>query len=254
MITLKGITKKFNNNYKVIDNLNVEFQKGHIVSMLAPSGGGKTTLLRIISGLTKATKGIVLVDDKQIVEPTPDIAFIFQESSAFPWLTVKENISFGLKLKANQNHSNSDTLNQKIFDICNELNLEKFLDFYPSQLSGGQKQRLVIARSLILEPKIVLCDEPFSALDEITRNDLRLLLLGLHKNYAPTIIFITHSIEEALFLGNRLILCSGPPLVIQEDIELNFTQERNLDLLDSQEFLNLKKTIKNKFLNINYSK
>jgi NitT/TauT family transport system ATP-binding protein len=165
---------------------------------------------------------------------------MFQESSAFPWLTVQQNIEFGLKLKANQHKMNGNDIGQDVYRLCKELHIEHFLEFYPSQLSGGQKQRIVIARSLILKPTIILCDEPFSALDEMTRNDLRELLLELHSHYSPTIVFITHSVEEAVFLGNYVVISSGPPLRCVETMDIKFSIPRTAQLLDTREFLEAK--------------
>jgi NitT/TauT family transport system ATP-binding protein len=249
-ITIKNMTKAFG-QFVVIDNFSLDIEEGTITSILAPSGAGKTTLLRVVSGLEKPTSGSVTIDSNEVTQPSPEIGFMFQESSAFPWLTVKQNIEFGLKLKANKHKVNGNDIGQAVYRICKELNIDKFLEFYPSQLSGGQKQRVVIARSLILKPKIILCDEPFSALDEITRNDLRELLLELHSHYLPTIVFITHSLEEAVFLGNHVVISSGPPLRCVEIVEIKFSLTRTSHLLDTREFLEAKLRAKNILAKVN---
>jgi NitT/TauT family transport system ATP-binding protein len=243
VIIIKNLNKSFG-KFSVIDNFSLDIEDGSITSILAPSGAGKTTLLRIISGLERPDNGSILLGSKEVVNPSPEIGFMFQEPSAFPWLTVKENIEFGLRLNANKSRLTSIKISDEIHSICRELNLERVLDLYPSQLSGGQKQRVVIARSLILKPKVILCDEPFSALDEITRSDLRELLLELHERYLPTVIFITHSIEEAIFLGESLIVCSGPPLRFEERIEISFQLPRNASLLTTRGFLEMKAKVK----------
>jgi NitT/TauT family transport system ATP-binding protein len=242
-ISIKNLTKKFA-DFTVIDELNLEVERGSITSVLAPSGAGKTTLLRIISGLSQPTSGQVLVNKKVVSKPTPDIGFMFQESSAFPWLTVRENVEYGCRLVANRRRRDRRGDEDKVQQLCCEVGLEKFLNYYPSQLSGGQKQRVVIARSLILQPQIILCDEPFSALDEVTRNELRNLLIQLHRRYSPTVMFITHSVEEALFLGDRLIICAGPPLTAFADRRISFDEPRQIDLLFSNEFTALKRDVK----------
>jgi NitT/TauT family transport system ATP-binding protein len=242
-ISLNSLTKRFGDS-TVIDELNLKVDHGSITSVLAPSGAGKTTLLRIISGLARPTSGEVLVNDRPVSGPTPDVGFMFQESSAFPWLTVQQNVDYGCRLAANRRRRDRRGDEDKVKELCREVGLERFLDYYPSHLSGGQKQRVVIARSLILQPQIILCDEPFSALDEVTRNELRNLLIQLHRRYSPTVMFITHSVEEALFLGDRLIVCAGPPLKAFADSVVSFNQPRQIDLLYSDEFTALKREVK----------
>jgi ABC-type nitrate/sulfonate/bicarbonate transport system ATPase subunit len=252
-ITVKNLNKRFG-SFTVIDNLNLDIEAGLITAILAPSGAGKTTLLRLISGLEKPTSGIITLNGEKILEPNPEIGFMFQESSAFPWLTLRKNIVFGLKLRANKGKVDKKEIADRVIRICKELNIDKFLDSYPSQLSGGQKQRVVIARSLILKPKVILCDEPFSALDEITRNDLRELLLELHRHYSPTIIFITHSVEEAVFLGDQLIICSGPPLKRVEEMKISLPIPRTSSLLDAAAFIEQRTKAKRILLEISQTK
>lgn len=242
-ISIHGLTKRYG-NFTVIDELDLKVEPGSITSVLAPSGAGKTTLLRIISGLAKPTSGEVLVNGKVVSAPTPDVGFMFQESSAFPWLTVRQNVEFGCRLAANRGRKDPKRDAEKVKQMCSEVGLDRFLDHYPSQLSGGQKQRVVIARSLILQPQIILCDEPFSALDEVTRNELRNLLIQLHGRYSPTVMFITHSIEESLFLGSRLIVCAGPPLKAFVDRAVSFNEPRQFNLLYSDEFTIFKRDVK----------
>lgn len=232
------------NNLKVIDGLNLEIHQGSITTILAPSGAGKTTLLRLIAGLESATEGKILVNGHEVREYNQGVGYIFQESSIFPWLTVEENIKFGLKLKANRNKNNQPDTNKLIDRICTDLQIENFKTSYPNQLSGGQKQRVAIARSLVLRPKVLLFDEPFSSLDESTRQNLREQLLELHSFYKPTIIFITHSIEEALFLGDQIFICSNRPIKLLHTYEARFNMNRNHDIIDSSEFLAHKLNIK----------
>ena len=234
-VIISHLTKSFG-QFVAIADFCLEVQQGSIVSILAPSAAGKTTLLRTIAGLERPTAGKVLVNGSEVKEPSPDIGFMFQQDTAFPWLTVRANMLFGLRLKANRHRVRSKKIEDLIFETAKELNIESLLERYPSQLSGGQKQRVVIARSLILQPTVLLCDEPFSALDEATRRDLRDVVLELHQMYQPTVIFITHNIEEAIYLGDRVIICSGPPLRIVSDSIVQFSQPRSAELLESKEF------------------
>ncbi len=243
MIVVSELCKLFG-GFCVIDHFSFEFPDRSITSILAPSGAGKTTLLRIISGLEKPTNGTVIMDDKAVTGPTAEIGFMFQEVSVFPWLSVRKNIEFGARLKANKQRLEGTELDSKIVELSNELNIQRLLDLYPSQLSGGQKQRCVIARTLILKPKVILCDEPFSSLDEVARNTLRMMLLDLHRHYSPMILFITHSIEEAAFLGDQVVICSGPPLRVRHCVNVKFSTPRGPNLLDSEEFLILRRHVK----------
>jgi NitT/TauT family transport system ATP-binding protein len=240
-ISIKNLTKHFG-DCLVIDDFSLEVAQSAITVILAPSGAGKTTLLRILAGLEQHTEGHVIFHDHELSEPGPEIGFIFQEPSAFPWLTVRQNIEFGARLKANRGHIQNSAA--RAAELCVELGLERQMDYFPRQLSGGQKQRVALGRALILQPSLLLMDESFSALDEMTRSEMRQLLLQLHQHYQPTVIFITHHIEEALFLADELVLCTASPLRFKEQIPVRYPVPRNNDLLESREFLDLKARIR----------
>lgn len=242
-ILTQKLRKQFN-DFLVIDDFSLEVEEGSIVSILAPSAAGKTTLLRILAGIILPTSGTVKICGQSIHGVNPNIGYIFQEDSVFPWLTVRQNIAFGLSLRAHR-HENSIDL---VRELAQQLYIDRVLDSYPSQLSGGQRQRVVIARSLILQPKVLLCDEPFSALDELTRAELRELLLRVHARYHPAVIFITHSVEEAIFLGSRVVICSGPPLRFVDAVDIPFSLPRRSDLVDTEAFRQLHKKVKRMLL------
>jgi NitT/TauT family transport system ATP-binding protein len=240
-ITIRALTKRFGST-EAIRSLSLEIDRGLITTILAPSGAGKTTLLRMIAGLDFATEGTVEVNGHAVIGPSLEMGLVSQEPSIFPWLTVRQNLDFGLALQVNQNRNAGSRWS--VDEITDALGLRALLDRYPRQLSGGQQQRVVIGRSLILSPHILLCDEPFSALDEVARNDLRILIANLHVRYLPTVLFITHSIDEALFLGDNVVICSGPPLSVVEHRTVTFSQPRNLDLLETEEFQSQRRQIR----------
>jgi NitT/TauT family transport system ATP-binding protein len=220
---------------KIISDFNLRVREGSFVCLLAPSGAGKTTLLRIVAGLQAPSEGTLVVRSSG-GKRDARIGFMFQENSIFPWLSARDNITFGMQLKRNREIAESMESAASVDKLGRELGIEDQLDLFPRQLSGGQKQRVVIARSLILEPSILLCDEPFSALDELTRRELREQLLDVQSRHSPTILFITHSVEEAVFLGERVVVCSGPPLRIESDFEVTFKHPRDRRLLEKPEF------------------
>jgi|ERR1043165_304835 ABC-type nitrate/sulfonate/bicarbonate transport system ATPase subunit len=234
-IVIKKLTKKFGNR-TVISNFSFDFNDNKIYSIIAPSGAGKTTLLRIISGLEKDYLGSVDFSFKSV---DSNIGFIFQEASIFPWLTVKENLLFGLKLDRNIRSEAHELLE----DIAKDVGLLDYLDHYPKQLSGGQKQRVAFGRSLVLHPPVLLCDEPFSSLDDTIRQEMRELLLKIQCKYRLTILFVTHSVEEALFLGDYTLKFTSSPLsnVVQE--EISFDTKRDKELLYSAQFNRIKQKI-----------
>jgi len=212
-ITLQNISREFG-DYTAIKDITFHVEDGEIVGLLGTSGSGKSTLLRAISGLDKEYEGSVLFNGKEKTGVEDSTSFIFQEPRLFPWLTVKDNISFGLKGK-------SDKEIQKIVrTILKEVNLEDIEDLYPAQLSGGMAQRVAIARALITDPEVLLLDEPFSAVDAFTKMQLQELLLKIWENIKPTMVLVTHDIDEALYLCDRIVVLSGQPGEVREIIEI----------------------------------
>lgn len=219
-LTIDGIEKSFKNekkeSIKVLDKINIEVEKGSFVSIVGPSGCGKSTLLYLIAGLDKADTGEIRVAGKKVVKPGPERVVVFQEAGLFPWLTVLENVTYGLKLKKMP----KEEAKAKALDILKMVHLSRYVDSYPHQLSGGMKQRVAIARALVMEPDILLMDEPFSALDEQTRMVLHKELLEIWRKTKVTIFFVTHNIREAVQLSERIIVFATRPGKIKETISV----------------------------------
>lgn len=219
-LTIDGIEKSFKNekkeSIKVLDKINIEVEKGSFVSIVGPSGCGKSTLLYLIAGLDKADVGEIRVAGKKVVKPGPERVVVFQEAGLFPWLTVLENVTYGLKLKKMPKEEAKD----KALDILKMVHLSRYVDSYPHQLSGGMKQRVAIARALVMEPDILLMDEPFSALDEQTRMVLHKELLEIWRKTKVTIFFVTHNIREAVQLSEKIIVFATRPGKIKETISV----------------------------------
>ncbi len=224
-LTINGINKSFKNekneNVKVLENINIDVEKGNFVSIVGPSGCGKSTLLYVIAGLEKADEGSIQISGRKVSEPGSDRVIVFQEDGLFPWLTVLDNVTYGLKLK----NMTKKEAEEKALDILKMVHLSKYVHSYPHQLSGGMKQRVAIARALVMEPDILLMDEPFSALDEQTRMVLHKELLDIWRKTKVTIFFITHNIREAVLLSERVIVLATRPGKIKEVISVPTTKD-----------------------------
>lgn len=209
-VEIKDVHKSFlkdNEQMKVLDNVNLSIAKGSFVSIVGPSGCGKSTLLNLIAGLDQADEGAIYVNDEQVTKPGPDRVVVFQSDGLFPWLTVLDNVTYGLKL----NGMSKEKSEEKALEYLQMVHLSKYVDSYPHQLSGGMKQRVAIARALVMEPDILLMDEPFSALDEQTRMVLHHELLNIWQRTKVTIFFVTHNIREAVQLSEEVIVFATRP-------------------------------------------
>ncbi|TDX44488.1 ABC transporter ATP-binding protein [Orenia marismortui] len=226
MITIKNIHKKFRqkdgSDLTVLKNINFKIQEGEFISLLGPSGCGKSTLLNIIAGLESTSSGKILVENKEINGPGSDRGVVFQEAALFPWLSVLDNVKFGLKnanIKENQ-------IEKQALKYISKVHLSKFQDSYPHQLSGGMRQRAAIARALAMNPKILLMDEPFGALDEQTRMMLQYELQKIWLESKKTILFVTHNIREAVQLSDRIVVFGTQPGRIKEIFEVKAARPR----------------------------
>jgi NitT/TauT family transport system ATP-binding protein len=204
--------------------------------VLGPSGCGKTTLLRIIAGLEPKSSGSMVLKGKEIEGPGPDRGMVFQEFALFPWRSVRRNVEFGLEIKKMPPEMRKET-SQKYIDL---VGLKGFEDSHPNQLSGGMKQRVGIARALANEPSILLMDEPFGALDAQTRNQMQKELLRIWSETRKTIVFITHSVDEAVFLADRVVVLTSRPGRIKTVHKIDLPRPRNRA---SQEFIKLRRDI-----------
>ncbi len=208
---------------QVLENLSVEVQDKEFVCILGTSGCGKTTLLRLIAGLDAAESGSILLDGEEMKGTNPKVGMVFQEYSLFPWRKVIDNIAFGLEMQGMKKAERYRIAEQYL----NLVNLTQFRDSFPSELSGGMRQRVAVARALALDPVVLLMDEPFGALDAQTRNMLQTELLTIWEKTKKTVIFITHSVDEAVFLADRIVVLTPRPGQICETIPLDLTRPRD---------------------------
>ncbi|WP_460194548.1 ABC transporter ATP-binding protein [Thermosynechococcus sp. FA-CM-4201] len=221
----------------VLDNVNLYINSGEFVCVLGASGSGKTTLLRIIAGLEQPSQGHVTVDGQVVTGPGSDRGLVFQTYTLYPWLTVQDNIEFGLKLQGLAKGERRDRVRHYL-DI---VGLARYAHLFPHQLSGGMKQRVAIARALVTEPQVLLMDEPFGALDAQTKEMMHEFLLDLWRRTGTTILMITHDVEEAVFLAQRIyVLTSSPGHVKQEVVidlpsDRTFSCKRQLDFVQQRE-------------------
>lgn len=227
-LEIKNITKQFDHNgYSLVtlDGVSFSVNSGDFVCLVGPSGCGKSTLLSIISGLQESSSGEIFLDGHQTSSPGSDRILVFQEGALFPWLSVIENIEFGLKMAEIPKEKRRE-ISKRYLDM---MNLSKFADSYLYQLSTGMKQRIAIARGLAMDPDILLMDEPFAALDSQTRDILLLELQKIWEKTKKTIIFVTHNIAEATVLGNRVVVFSNRPSKIKKEITIDYPRPRHIE-------------------------
>jgi NitT/TauT family transport system ATP-binding protein len=237
-VEIRELRKEFEGTPPVtaIDGINLDIWEGEILCIVGPSGCGKTTLLRIIAGLEKPTSGKVLVDGKTVMGPGSDRAMVFQEYALFPWRTILGNVAFGLEMKK----LSRNEIVEKAEEYIRLVGLSGFEEKYPHQLSGGMMQRAALARALACEPHILLMDEPFGALDAQTRNLMQGELLNIWEKTRKTIIFVTHNVEEAVYIGDRIIILTARPAKIKSIVDVTLRRPR--DRL-SPEFINLRRGV-----------
>jgi NitT/TauT family transport system ATP-binding protein len=227
VVKVRGISKIYGGGVHALDNINVEFPRGQLTSLLGPSGCGKTTLLKIIAGLLPATSGEVLVNGKAVTGPGPERAFVFQDFALMPWASVLRNVAFGLELRGLAKNEREAIARRQI----ERVGLAGFETKYPHELSGGMRQRVGLARALSVDADVLMMDEPFSAVDEQTRRKFQEDLLELVADERRTFIFVTHSIEEAVYVSDRIVLLSPRPGRIAEIIEPAISREGDPDAI-----------------------
>ncbi|WP_423394417.1 ABC transporter ATP-binding protein [Burkholderia sp. LMG 21824] len=216
-----------------LDDISFRTYRREFVCVIGPSGCGKSTLIRILAGLEAQTSGEVLLDGKPVQGPGADRGMVFQGYTLFPWLTVKKNVMFGLRM----NGSSSGAAEREALQWLDLVGLTRFADVYPHQLSGGMKQRVAIARALANRPRILLMDEPFGALDAQTRAKMQTHLLDIWRNIDVTILFITHDLDEAIFLADRILVLKANPGAVQELIEVPVPRPRDYSQVNTPEFV-----------------
>lgn len=231
-------------NVHVSDDVNLDVKEGEFLSIVGPSGCGKSTLLRIIAGLDKATSGKVENRGRQITGISKNIGMIFQEPRLFPWLSIRDNVAFCFGIR--QKQKDKKRINELVDYYLQLVDLSDFAEAYPNQLSGGMKQRASIARTLIQDPEILLLDEPFSALDAFARMSMQKELLKIWETEKKTMILVTHDIDEAIFLSDRISVLSERPSTIQRMIEVKLERPRDRS---SYDFLEIRRQIMCEFFN-----
>jgi len=226
LIEISGLTKRFDTagrgSHLALDRIDLTIREGEFVSILGPSGCGKSTLLYMLGGFVPGSGGEIRVDGRPIAGPGPDRGPVFQEFALFPWKTVLQNVMYGLLVQKTPEAEARERANE----LLRMVNLSAYADFYPKQLSGGMRQRVAIARTLAYRPRILLMDEPFGALDAHTRTVLQNELLGIWERDRKTVLFVTHGVDEAVFLSDRVVVMSGSPGRIQEVIEIDLPRPR----------------------------
>lgn len=241
-LKIENVKKVFNSrNGEVValNGINIDIMENEFITVVGPSGCGKSTLLNIIAGLTEATSGSVFCDGDEVKGTGVERGVIFQQYALFPWLTVKKNVEFGLKMKGISGKKASELAMKHIKSV----DLEKFTEHYPKELSGGMKQRVAIARAYAVDPSVLLMDEPFGALDAQTRTQLQEELLQIWEREKKTCFFITHDVDEAILLGQKVIIMSARPGRIKEIVDINIPYPRNQETKMSQTFMDVKNHI-----------
>lgn len=222
-----GVTKKpdmAGRLVKVLDNINLEFEEGEMVCILGPSGCGKSTMLRIISGFDTPTSGEVRIQGKLVKEPSSDNIFVFQNSGLLPWLSVWDNIHLGLRHIDDKNKKN-----QRIQEYIDLVELNGFEDNYPHQLSGGMQRRAELARALAVKPDLLFMDEPFTGLDYLTHLKMREEVVNIHEYIGKTMVMVTHFIDDALIMADRIVVLSESPTQVKMNRKLDFSRPRNVN-------------------------
>ena len=238
-IVVRGVSKRFpipGGEVVALKDIDLSIGKGEFVCLLGPSGCGKSTLLNAVAGFSNPTAGTITVEGRTISAPGPDRGMVFQEYALFPWMTVAQNVAFGLEIKG---MARAD-IRTRVDELLVMLKLADFRDRFPKDLSGGMRQRVAIARVLALDPPVLLMDEPFGALDSLTRRSLQDELLRIWAQMKKTIIFVTHSIEESIYLADRIVVMTYRPGTIKADVYVDMPRPRDSS---TQPFNDLKRQL-----------
>lgn len=228
-LKIEGVCKVFGEGadaWPALENVNLAIEENEFVSLVGASGCGKSTLLSIVAGLQNASQGVILVDNHVVDAPGRDRGVVFQSYTLMPWLTAQENVEFALRGTGAGKKERQSVAREHIALV----GLERFANHYPAQLSGGMKQRVAIARALSYRPKILLMDEPFGALDALTRRHMQALLTHIWQNHRLTVLFVTHDVEEAIYLSDRVVVMAAQPGRIKETVNIDLARPRDDDM------------------------
>ena len=238
-VSKRFITKRGGTEVLAVDSVSLQIPDKAFVCLVGPSGCGKSTLLNLLAGFEKPDRGDVLLDGKPIPGPGPDRGMVFQENALFPWLTVLANVCYGPQRRgvpANEYRPQAES-------ILQQVGLGQFFESYPNELSGGMRQRVAIARALVNKPSVLLLDEPFGALDAQTRATMQELLRDVWERENRTVLFVTHDVDEAIFMADRVVVMSRRPGRVLADLEVGIKRPREYDVLTSNEFTSIKRSI-----------
>jgi NitT/TauT family transport system ATP-binding protein len=238
-LELSGLAKDFQRRgttYRALDGIDLRVERGSFVCVVGASGSGKSTLLSLVAGLSRPTAGEVRLDGKLVTGPGPDRGLVFQSGAVYPWRTVERNVAFGLELLP---ISRAERM-RRVDWYLDETGLTPLRHALPKQLSGGQRQRVAIARALACEPEVLLLDEPFGALDVQTKEDMQLLIRRIWRDTGTTVLMVTHDVEEAVFLGQRVVVLACDPGRIAADIDVGLPPDRELTVKREPDFVALR--------------
>ena len=228
-VTVDGITS---NRIAVLDGVDLTISSGEFITLVGPSGSGKSVLLDVIAGLTEVTSGVARIDGVEVSKPHARTAYVFQQYALFPWRTALQNVEYALEVRGVP----TSERREKARHFLHLFGLQGFEDRFPSQLSGGMQQRVAIARALSTDPQVLLMDEPFAALDAQTRDILQSELLRIWEQIKTTVVFVTHSIDEAIYLADRVVVMTARPASVKEIVEIDLPRPRDLDIRNSEAF------------------
>jgi NitT/TauT family transport system ATP-binding protein len=231
---------------QAVKDFSLKIRSNEFVSLIGPSGCGKSTILNLAAGFIEPSDGRILLDGKPIKNPGKERGVIFQQYAIFPFLSVRRNIEFGLTLGSNR--ASQSERSKIVADLIRLMGLEGFEEAYPKELSGGMKQRVAIARAYAVDPEVLLMDEPFGALDAQTRSTMQIQLLDVLREKRKTVLFITHSVEEAVFLSDRVVVITSRPAQIKDIFDIPFPYPREENLKSKPEFLDFREKLKNEVM------
>jgi NitT/TauT family transport system ATP-binding protein len=237
-IRIEGLAKEFG-SLRVFEEVELEIAQRECVAIVGPSGCGKTTMLRCIDGLVEPTEGAVLIDGEVVKKPPKGVAVVFQHFGLFPWKTVYENVAYGLRMI----NASKATIEERVPRFVEMVGLKGFEKAYPYQLSGGMQQRTGLARALAVEPDVLLMDEPFASIDAQTREILQFELLRIWESRPTSMVFVTHSIEEAVLMGDRVVVLKGRPSRVHEVIEVGLPRPRTRETLSTPRFAEVREHV-----------
>src|SRR3954470_8301909 len=246
-IALRGVDVHFGEGktaVQALSGIDLQIEPGEFVSILGPSGCGKSTIIGALAGFTKVSSGELRVDSERVTAPGPERGVVFQQHTLFPWKTVAKNVEFGLKMRG----VGKAERERKARDILSSMGLSEFLAHYPHQLSGGMQQRVNLARVLVNRPRVILMDEPFCSLDAQTRLQMQEMLLALWHELHMTVVFVTHDVDEAVFLSDRVVVLTKRPGTVKAELRVDLPRPRGLSLLTSPEFTEFKREALNVLL------